>query len=943
MNHRRTSPLALWSRLGLLFLLFLAGAGFASASHNLAGDITYRYLGNNTVEITVTTYTDPSAAFVDRCNIDIEIWDSQGLNKITTLTNIPRQNGVVGIDPLFPSVTCSNNIRMGEYIIGTVKRNVYKTTYAFSGPGYYLVRYYDLARLNDIINMDNSGNQAFFIESSIFINNYLGDQNSPQFLNHPVDEACTGKLWTHNPGGYDPDGDSLAYKFVNCRQYDPPTVPAPITCSGFVMPDQVGNNGPITIDVYTGLIRWNVPRVTGIYNIAYKIEEYRDGRLIGFSYRDMAIFVNPCDNDPPVIEAEEEICVFAGDTLRLDFKIWDPNFFTSTNPPGDSVYFYLNNNGSILNGPFAVPVNPAEIVITQPMGTQFPPDFPVTHDDTIKGRITWATVCDHIRPAFYQIDYYAHDNISYYADNRMLSANMITKIRVLPRPLEGLTATAINRQVILNWLPHVCDSTVGYEIYRSNNGGGYSEDTICCSSDPAAAGWTLIGTNLGRNNTTFTDDNGGEPFDYGVEYCYIVRAMLPDGMRSCATNIACVQIRKDFPVLLKDSVDVTDAAVGEIQVEWSQPDSVDQIFPAPYTYSVLRAPGISGTPAWTTIATGLPFVDTTYHDTGLNTVDQGYRYRVDLYDADGDLIVEGNDGSSIFLSITPGDKRLDLQWSEYVPWHNRKYYIFRADNLGATYLLIDSVTGNGVNTHSYTDDSLSNFEDYCYVVVSEGEYLAGEGTPDSVRNASQKTCGIPQDFEPPCIGTVTIDTVRNCEQFTIGFSWTYPDSACGADLDYFTIYRAENRESQYVALVQVDSGSTSYTFSGLSSMADCYGITATDTNGNESSMRIFCFENCPELEIGNVFSPNGDGVNDYFSPITDRALKVRVVQIFDRWGKAIYVNDAVTNNMQLWNGNTTGGLPVPDGVYYYVIRYEEDRLPGYVPRPPVAGVITLLR
>ncbi|MFM2377199.1 MAG: hypothetical protein RLZZ165_2296 [Bacteroidota bacterium] len=936
-----SSPLSL-GRLGISIIILVLGFSWVGASHNLAGDITYRYLGSNRVEIIVTTFTDPSEAFVDRCSIDLEIWNSTGSVKVADITKVPRQNGPFNVDPLFSNVTCPN-IQMGEYIIGTVKKNIYRTNYTMPGPGYYLVRYYDVARINEVKNMGNSGNQAFFIESTILINQYLGDQNSPQFLNHPIDEACTGKLWTHNPGGYDPDGDSLAYKFVNCRQYDPPSIPSPIVCTGFVMPDAIGSNGPLSIDAYTGLIRWNTPMSAGTYNIAYVIEEYRDGVMIGFSYRDMAIFVNPCDNDPPVIEAPDEICVYAGDTVKFDFQVYDPNFFSSVSPPGDSIYFYLDNNGQQFNGPFAVSVSPAQITITDPPGTQFPPDFPIASDNTVKGRFTWATQCDHIRAAFYQVDFYAHDNLSYWQSNQMLSANLITRIRVIPRPLDGLVVTSANRNFILNWNPHACDSTLGYQIYRNRGGGAWTEDTICCSSDPAAAGWQLIGTNLGRSNTTFVDDNGGLGFDYGVEYCYLVRAMFDEGLRSCATEVVCKQIRKDFPLLLKDSVAVTDSAVGEIQVEWSQPDSVDPIFPQPYTYHLLRSADITGITNWTTIATGLPFHDTTYRDTGLNTVAKGYRYRVDLYDSNDQLIVAGNHGSSIYLQITPGDKVLNLVWNEYVPWINREYYIYRADSFAMPYVLIDSVAGSTSHVHRYSDDGLTNFNDYCYVVVSEGEYLDSIGLPDSVRNASQKICAIPQDLEPPCISTMSIDTSLSCVNLSIGFSWTYPDSACGGDLDFLTFYRATNRQGTYEVIAQVDSAITSYNFNGLATVADCYGITATDTNGNRSPMRIYCFENCPKLELGNVFSPNGDGINDYFSPVLDRSLRVTLVQIYDRWGRMIFSTNSLSDPDRFWDGRNNQGNPVPDGVYYYVIRYAEDHLPGYIPHPPVTGVITLLR
>ncbi|HHG84521.1 MAG TPA: hypothetical protein ENJ82_07220, partial [Bacteroidetes bacterium] len=856
-----------------VLVLALLSATPLYASHNLAGDITYEYLGNNTIEITVATYTDPSAALVDRCLIDIEIWNAAGTVKITDLSNIPRTNGPFGTDPQF-AITCPNQ-NMGEYIIGSVKRNEYKVNYTFPGPGWYLIRYTDLARLDNIVNMSNSGSQAFFIETSVLINGLLGEENSPQFLNHPIDDACTGRLWTHNPGGWDPDGDSLNYRFVDCRQYDPPSIPSPITCAGYIIPSQFGSNGPITIDPTTGLITWNVPQNAGIYNIAYVIEEFRNGILIGFSFRDMAIYVYPCNNNPPVIEAITDTCIYAGDTLVIDFEAWDPDFSPPNPPPGDSIYFYLNNNGSNNNGPFSVATNPAQIVITEPMGLSIPPNFPIKHNDTIRGRITWETDCSHIRPAFYQIDFYAHDNISYYG-SQLLSANHIIKIRVIPRPVTGLVAVAANREITLNWDPHPCDSILRYEIYRRIGGGGYVQDTVCCDGDPSMQGYTLIGTTAGRNNTTFVDDNNGQNFDYGQDICYLVRAVMLNGATSCTSNEACVQIEKDFPVLVKDSIHTT-GSNGRISVAWSVP-KVDPIFPAPYSYSLYRANDISGIPAWSLIQSGIPFTDSSFSDVGMNTASQGYRYRVDVLDANDDLIGEGNMGSSIYLSIVPGDKQLQLSWREFVPWTNRIYYIYRADNFTAPLMLIDSVMGSGGSVHRYLDTGLENFEDYCYVVVSEGEYGLPE-VQDSVRNASQKMCETPQDLDPPCIGTVVFDTMRNCRTHTIIFDWSNPDSTCGADIDFWTIYRADNESSPYVQIAVVDSGVNFYSVPGLSTLADCYGITATDTNGNESAMVIYCFENCPEVILSNVFTPNNDGVNDYFAPIKDRNIQIFEVMI----------------------------------------------------------------
>jgi len=916
----------------------------AFASHNVAGEITYTYVSGNTIEITLTTYTDPSAAFVDRCFANLEIWKDSPTNdsdKIADIIDIPRINGPLNNDPIFPgNVTC-NGQAMGEYIVGTIKRNVYRTRYTFTGPGKFLIRYYDLARIDYVNNISNSGSQAFFIESTVFLAPIFGVENSPQFLNHPIDFACTDKLWTHNPGAYDPDGDSLVFTLVECRQYDPPTVPSPITCSGFTDPGLYGSNGPMTMDSETGLISWNTPQDLGWYNIAYRVDEYRNGVLIGSTFRDMAIDVKPCDNNPPVIETITDTCIYAGDTLRFDVVSYDPDF---SKIPSDSLYFYLNNNGINNNGPFAVSVSPATLTITEPLVPN-PPTFPIeTWGDTVKGEFEWATVCEHIRPLFYQVDFYAHDNFSFFdstSNTQLLSVHHIVKIRVIPRPLTGLTADPVAGTIELNWDPHPCDSTVEYEIYR-NFGGGYSEDTVCCDGDPTLQGYTLVGTNQGQFNTNFVDDNNGERFPFGQDICYVVRAVMTNGQRTCTTEEVCVQIDKDFAVLLQDSIDIT-SANGQIQVSWSRPIAIDTtFFPQPYTYTLLRSDDISGPTNFQTIASGIGFNDTLYFDSGMDTEVRGYRYRVDTYDANGQLIGEGNTGSSIFLNVASANRSLVLSWSEFTPWANRIYYVYRADDPIGPLTLIDSVLATGANTHTYLDTGLTNFEDYCYVIVSEGEY-GTEETPDSVRNASQRACGIPQDLEPPCIGTIDFDTTKDCRNHTILITWTEPDSACGADVDFYSIYRADNREADYELIAVVDSGFYQFSPPNLTSIADCYGVTVTDTNGNESDMRVFCFENCPEVEISNVFTPNGDNINDFFAPVTDRNIRVQQVIIYDRWGAEVYSSTNVPNPQQIWDGRTNNGEEVPVGVYYYIIRYEEDRLPGFIPKEPLAGHVNLLR
>jgi gliding motility-associated-like protein len=73
------------------------------------------------------------------------------------------------------------------------------------------------------------------------------------------------------------------------------------------------------------------------------------------------------------------------------------------------------------------------------------------------------------------------------------------------------------------------------------------------------------------------------------------------------------------------------------------------------------------------------------------------------------------------------------------------------------------------------------------------------------------------------------------------------------------------------------------------------------------------------LEVGaivpNVFSPNGDGINDEFliTMVADGIISYRC-EIFDRWGLKLA---ELHLPMEGWDGRNTAGLPAPDGTYYY--------------------------
>lgn len=91
----------------------------------------------------------------------------------------------------------------------------------------------------------------------------------------------------------------------------------------------------------------------------------------------------------------------------------------------------------------------------------------------------------------------------------------------------------------------------------------------------------------------------------------------------------------------------------------------------------------------------------------------------------------------------------------------------------------------------------------------------------------------------------------------------------------------------------------------------------------------------PEIGMSNVFTPNGDGVNDLFRPLGSTASGPASLSVFNRWGTEIFHSNGVI----VWDGRSNAGEVAPSGTYFYSV------VPGAMAGSTLtrAGHFTLLR
>jgi gliding motility-associated-like protein len=296
------------------FVLFFFACCFSISAvrgaHLVGGEITYRCLGNNQYEISMTVYRDCSgtgAAFDPFAPIGI-FHGNTGI--LFTTLNIVMP-GVTSV-PL-NSVSSCLTVPPGLCI----EKTVYIDTVLLppSPNGYDLV-YQRCCRNGTITNLTNPGS-AGSTYTTYIPDSTVACNNSPVFTNFPPVVLCINDPLNFDHSATDLDGDSLVYEFVTPytggTQFNPapaPSAPPFGTINwgaGFTANSPLTANPGLVINPQTGMIT-GTPTGVGQFVVGITAKEYRNGVLINETRRDFQFNILNCLKSSAAIIDPGVIC-----------------------------------------------------------------------------------------------------------------------------------------------------------------------------------------------------------------------------------------------------------------------------------------------------------------------------------------------------------------------------------------------------------------------------------------------------------------------------------------------------------------------------------------------------------------------------------------------------------------------------------------------------------
>lgn len=318
----------------IVCILSFFGLVDAKADHIIGGEFSYVCLGNGEYEFFLKIYRDcysSGADFDQPAAIGVFTQDNQFYN---TYNKFPTS--IQAIEPDFGAdcITYPPDICVEEGIYN------FTLTLPENGVGYKVV-YQRCCRNPTILNLNDPGSQGLTIVADVPPESIAECNSSPSYNDFPPVVICAQQELVFDHSATDPDGDSLVYELCspflgateNSPAPNPPSTP-PYNFvnwgAGFTETDPIPGNPGLSIDPVTGLLT-GTPTQLGQFVVGVCVSEYRDGVLLSTNRRDFQFNITTCIFETEAVIAEvdpADLCEgltinFGNDSDLSNTFLWD--------------------------------------------------------------------------------------------------------------------------------------------------------------------------------------------------------------------------------------------------------------------------------------------------------------------------------------------------------------------------------------------------------------------------------------------------------------------------------------------------------------------------------------------------------------------------------------------------------------------------------------------
>ncbi len=887
----------------IIFLLFFCVSFHSSASHIIGGDIYYNYLGNNQYRFFITLYRDcnsTGAAYDDP--LALTIFFSNGA--VYQNIQVPFPGSII-LPNTFnnPCATPPSNV--------CVERAIYTSVVTLPPTvGGYTVSYQRCCRGPNISNLVNPDDTGITLSTHIpGSETGFTVNSSPRFTNYPPILLCNTEQLIFDHVATDPDGDQLVYSLVTPfagansvnplpnQAPPPPYIPVQWDLT-YSAQNPLGNGSSSSINASTGILNVT-PNSIGLFVVGVRVQEYRNGVLVGETIRDFLFRVFDCNITlQALLPTQDQLPTFVSYCQGLNVNFVNNSF-------GGSTYawdFGVAGSNSDISSAFAPsftfpgPGNYTTRLIVNPGSPCTDTAFMDIVVD-IPFIVSW-TAQDSLCLTNNNFDFVGqttHPNAQYSWDfdveasvQNQTNIN-VSNVSFLTPGFHTVTLSGINGE---------CDASFVDSIYIFDAPIG----SIILPSEIECAGLTIQFQNNSSNTLNFL-------WDFGVLGTNTDQSTLsqPSFTFPQPGNYTVQLITSNIPICT-DTTSITINLNNPLIMSFSHSDSLCGFIDL-YDFDATVSGPIGTQYTWNFGSGASP--------NSANTIDVfGVQFP--------------NPGNYQVMLVGTYNNCIDTVFSSVFVYGSPEINFTYLDNLQcapstAQFINLSQSDSPAIYNWDFGDGENSNEFSPSHLYTNIGSYSVGltmitlAGCLDTLYMLQQDLITV---YPSPIAGfSVSPERTDICDS-----EITFTDLSQGANSFFYSF---DNNE--------FTSSLANFTHDYTNSGSDNPIQVVTNEFGCTDQAINTVFIEPISLYIPNTFTPDEDEHNTVFNPITDFEILEWELRIYNRWGELIFES---FDSKIGWDGHF-GEILCQDGLYAYDLRYrscEEEQK-----KIEIAGHINLMR